>query len=102
MDPIRFSSADLNHFAAFSRDLNPLHGDAAYARRTPFGEPLVFGMLAAIACLGQLRERASYALASAMIDFPNPIFPETDYVATVEESEPEQATVTLCDGRRTL
>jgi len=41
------TAADVDAFAAFSGDWNPLHMDAAYAATTPFGERVVHGMLVA-------------------------------------------------------
>ncbi len=41
------TEADIGHFVAFTGDVNPLHVDAEFARRTFFGERIVQGMLAA-------------------------------------------------------
>ena len=50
-DCVVFSAAALDAFRRLSHDENPLHYDAAYARRTPFGAPVVYGMLGVLAAL---------------------------------------------------
>jgi len=46
------TEADIVNFAAFSGDWYPLHTDAEYARRTPFGERIAHGMLTLAASTG--------------------------------------------------
>jgi len=41
------TEADLSHFVAITGDVNPLHVDAEFARRTFFGERIAHGMLSA-------------------------------------------------------
>jgi acyl dehydratase len=41
----RFSQEQFDRFAALSGDDNPIHVDAAFARRTRFGRPVAHGML---------------------------------------------------------
>ena len=43
----RISQADVEHFAEVSGDVNPLHLDAAFARRTMFEGRIVHGMYTA-------------------------------------------------------
>lgn len=43
----RITAEDVERFARLSGDLNPLHVDAEYARRTSFQRPVVHGMLVA-------------------------------------------------------
>lgn len=52
-----FDSEDLRKYAAASGDLNPLHLDAAFARRAGFGDVIVHGMLG-MALLGRLLTEA--------------------------------------------
>ncbi len=41
------TEADVAHFVAFTGDVNPLHVDAEFARRTFFGQRIAQGMLSA-------------------------------------------------------
>ncbi len=43
----KITDTDLRRFAKLSGDFNPLHMDAAYARKTPFKKKVVHGMLLA-------------------------------------------------------
>jgi len=96
-----FSRDDLELFSVASRDRNPLHLSEAYARRSPFGEPVVFGVLGALACLGRSSPRAG-RLESAVLEFPNPMLVGVPYTLQVSEDSPERLAVRLVDGRRLL
>lgn len=41
------TEADVVHFAGISGDFNPLHTDASFAEKTPFGQRIAHGMLVA-------------------------------------------------------
>jgi len=41
------TEADISHFVAVTGDVNPLHVDGEFARRTFFGERIAHGMLSA-------------------------------------------------------
>jgi len=51
---LTFAPADVERFAAAAGDRNPLHVDAGFARRTPFGAPVVHGALLTIGMLGAI------------------------------------------------
>jgi NAD(P)-dependent dehydrogenase (short-subunit alcohol dehydrogenase family)/acyl dehydratase len=51
---LTFAPADVERFAAAGGDRNPLHVDAGFARRTPFGAPVVHGALLTIGMLGAI------------------------------------------------
>jgi len=78
---VEFGLEDLEHFRRFSHDANPLHIDPEYARRTPFGQPVVYGMLGALATLGELA-RTPFRLRSLACAFPAPLFPGVRYHVT--------------------
>ena len=94
---IRFSQADVMLFAAASHDYNPLHLSAGYARRTPFGQQVVHGILGALACLAALPVRAGQRLASLSLDLDRPIFLDVDYQVVLNG-----ASVQLMDGSTQL
>jgi NAD(P)-dependent dehydrogenase (short-subunit alcohol dehydrogenase family)/acyl dehydratase len=97
---IRFTPADLALFSAASHDRNPLHMSEAYAHTTPYGEPVVFGVLGGLACLGVLQDRPGMMLSSLVYEFANPIFADISYTVEVAESSGDQATAKIYDGRR--
>jgi NAD(P)-dependent dehydrogenase (short-subunit alcohol dehydrogenase family) len=76
---VRFSAAQLEHFRRLSHDRNPLHADAAYARRTPFGQPVVFGVCGVLAALGAWAAGRRFRLRALTADFRKPLFPDRDY-----------------------
>jgi FkbH-like protein len=82
---VRLDSSDMARFARASGDRNPLHTDAGYARRTPFGEPVAHGVLAALRILAAAGARPGLRLASLDIRFPAPVFPGRAYRWSVTE-----------------
>ena len=51
MATLRFGSHEIHEFARWSHDVNPLHVDEAFARRSFFGRPIVHGMLSVVRTL---------------------------------------------------
>lgn len=94
---ITFTEQDLAVFSEASGDRNPLHLNPEYARRTSYGQPVVFGSLGAIACLGHIRLPAGWAATSLEANFPRPMFLGVTY--RVETSKTEgRWEVRLFDG----
>lgn len=100
--PVRFDAAALDLFAAASHDVNPLHRSESYARRTAFGERVVFGMLGALAALGRLSARPGRSLSRLSLEFAGPMFVGVDYQVEVDDAGGERARVKLRDGRRVV
>jgi len=63
-----FTAADQERFAAFSGDRNPMHMDAAAARRTQAGAPVVHGMHVCLWALDAVAH-AGVAAARLRVDF---------------------------------
>ena len=84
---ISFTEQDLAVFSEASGDRNPLHLSQEYARRTPYGQPVVFGCLGAMACLGHIRLPAGWSATSLEAEFLRPMFLGVMY--RVETSEKE-------------
>lgn len=100
--PIRFTDPDLDLFAAASHDVNPLHRSADYARRTAFGERVVFGVLGGLVALARLQPRPGRALAKLSLEFAGPMVVGVDYQAEVDDAGGDRAKVRLRDGRRVV
>lgn len=81
------SPDDMELFAVASGDVNPLHVSAEYARRTPFGEPVVYGVLAALGASAQLRERPGSAVESFALEFLGPLLVGIPYRVEIEEDD---------------
>jgi NAD(P)-dependent dehydrogenase (short-subunit alcohol dehydrogenase family) len=93
---VTFSKDDLALFSKASGDRNPLHLSEEYARGTPYGEPVVFGCLGALACLGHVPLPAG-ELRTLHGEFMRPMFAGVHY--RVESTEKEGTWVArLFDG----
>ena len=82
---MQFSSEQVSAFEKASLDRNPLHVDADYARRTPFGKPVVYGMCGVIAAIGSWAAGKTLQLESIRVVFRKPLFRDTDYRLEVKE-----------------
>src|SRR5512132_4287541 len=76
---MRFSSRDVQQFADWSGDRNPLHVDEVAARRTVFGQTVVHGMLSAVHALSSAPLADARPLRRLDIEFRSAVFPETTY-----------------------
>src|SRR5688572_4774330 len=56
---MRFTRDDVDRFASWSADRNPLHVDAEFARHTHFGQPIVHGILTVLGALQDTNVSAS-------------------------------------------
>jgi acyl dehydratase len=73
------TEADVSLFAGLSGDFNPLHTDAEFAKKTPFGQRIAHGMLAASIStgLGQtlgIFEGTTLALMGQTFSYKGPVF----------------------------
>lgn len=73
------TEADVVMFAGLSGDYNPLHTDATFAAKTPFGQRVAHGMLGAAVStgLGQtlgIFEGTTLALLAQTFEYKAPIF----------------------------
>src|SRR5215217_2692807 len=92
-----FTKQDLALFSSASRDRNPLHISETYARCTPYGEPVVFGILGALATLGQLTDRTAMALQSVALEFRNPMIVGVNYRIEVSEQSTHESLSKIYD-----
>lgn len=81
-----FSSGDVQSFANLSGDMNPIHLDMDYARTTPFGQPIVHGILAASlfsALIANDIPGTGSIYLHQDLDFKSPVFFDTEVIARV-------------------
>src|SRR5271155_3029353 len=76
---VSFTEQDIAAFSEASGDRNPLHLSQEYARRTPYGQPVVFGCLGAMACLGHICLLPGWCAASLEAEFLRPMFVGVNY-----------------------
>ena len=99
---LRFTESDLKAFSAASHDSNPLHLDRDYARRTPYGRPVVFGVLAVLRCLERIRQDSSRQVCQIEAEFSHPLFADVDYQLRVDELRADRVVVEVCEGELVL
>lgn len=95
---LRITPEDMLLFSKVSHDTNPLHMSADYARRTPFGEQVVFGILGTLAALQYAPVAPGHALASASIMFLNPMFVDVQYRVVTSYKQKAGAVEGNADG----
>lgn len=98
---LRFDAADMALFSQVSHDVNPLHLSEAYARATPFGQRVVFGVLGALHCLGALPLEGQ-SLTGVTLEFVGPMLLGIDYTIARRALSPTRWLITLSDGTRPL
>jgi hypothetical protein len=99
---LRFTQRDLIAFSAKSHDANPIHLDAGYARRTPYGQPVVFGALAVLRCLEHLARISDRHAFWLEVAFSHPLFVDADYELLVRDLQQDAAVVELREGSLVL
>jgi len=83
----RFSQADLDRFAALTRDNNPIHVDPGFSTRTRFGRTVAHGMLLySIICRVLSHQFADSGLIQRYQDlkFPHPTYTDTEISVQLE------------------
>lgn len=94
---IEFTSADVDQFKELSGDVNPLHTDEIYARKTPFGERVVYGVLVLLRAMTALKGRTIF-LKRLKVDFVRAVFPDVPYSVEVSEEGGEKIVLRVFDG----
>jgi short-subunit dehydrogenase len=94
-----FTKDDINLFADASHDKNPLHCDYLYARKTPYGEQVVHGILGVMASFEKLfQEKSSITITSIEITFLKPIFINVYYNVVINKISDTFANINIFDG----
>src|SRR5271166_6200798 len=102
MSNVRFTPEQSELFAAASHDRNPLHLSPEYARKTPYGQPVVFGILGALACFGRVRPKPGCFLSGITLEFLQPMFVDIDYELVISEASDQTTNIQLYDGSTLL
>jgi NAD(P)-dependent dehydrogenase (short-subunit alcohol dehydrogenase family)/acyl dehydratase len=95
-----FDQAVIALFSAASHDRNPLHLSEEYARTTPYGEPVVFGILGVLAALSQLPDDPERALVELNVEFRQTLSVGVRYRMETEREASDTHQLTIWDGRR--
>ncbi len=80
----------INKFAELSGDKNPLHIDLEYAANSPFGKPIVHGVLTISIfsqIIGMEFPGAGTIYLGQNLNFRRPVFPDHEYRAELEVTE---------------
>jgi NAD(P)-dependent dehydrogenase (short-subunit alcohol dehydrogenase family) len=94
---VRFNKQQQDVFSGFSRDVNPLHLDAAYARRTSFGQPVVFGVAGLMMALGTWADGRHFSILKIKAEFKKPLFLDEDYEIAIQTTG-AQVTIRFLKG----
>jgi NAD(P)-dependent dehydrogenase (short-subunit alcohol dehydrogenase family)/acyl dehydratase len=95
---VTFRQSDVEMFTKISHDRNPVHIQPQYARRTPFGQCLVYGILGAMAAIREPLKGGPLRLRKFSARFKRPLFVDVAYTATLEMVAHGQLVVSLGRG----
>lgn len=99
---LTISTELVDAFADFSHDCNPLHLNTAYARKTPFGEPICYGSLGVIALLARLQKNCQVSIKELRANFIGPVFIGQTCQARIEPVDNHQIECSLSQGEKIL
>ncbi|MDD2191595.1 MAG: MaoC family dehydratase [Bacteroidales bacterium] len=89
-EKVRYTQANVDAFAEISGDNNPIHINAEYAAKTPFGKPIVHGFFAGAIfskVFGTTWPGEGTIYMFQEMSFRAPVFVENDYIAKFEVVE---------------
>jgi NAD(P)-dependent dehydrogenase (short-subunit alcohol dehydrogenase family) len=84
---MKFTREQLDLFQRLSRDQNPLHADVDYARRSQFGQRVMYGVCAIFVALGRWAKGRPFRLEKISAEFRRPLFLETEYELDLAERD---------------
>ena len=97
-----FSEEDVALFSRASRDRNPLHLSDGFARKTAFGERVVFGVLAGLSCIDKAIDLQGQAVDRISLEFIEPVYIGQEYNIAVRKVSGKSVLFRLLDGSRIL
>jgi FkbH-like protein len=83
---LKINISDIEKFALFSHDQNPLHTDDTFARKTFFGQRIAHGALAVLKILVNQFEDISQEIQALDVEFRRPVFPDIEYTVSGQKS----------------
>lgn len=102
MNTIRFTAEDLDLFSAASNDKNPLHLSEEYARLTPYGSRVVFGVFNALTALAAVPDRPGRVLSIIELEFFDTALLGVNYAVEIHEDDEAHTTLRVMDGVRPI
>ncbi|WP_410604688.1 bifunctional acetaldehyde-CoA/alcohol dehydrogenase [Amycolatopsis sp. lyj-90] len=103
MGTFRISWEDVAEFAEASGDVNPLHVDRRYARRTSFGAPVSHGALVVLHALGALPSRATpLPIVRLSARFHGAVFLDERYEVTVHLRSDTEIRLQVTGARQSM
>jgi NAD(P)-dependent dehydrogenase (short-subunit alcohol dehydrogenase family)/acyl dehydratase len=82
---VQFDEKTIEVFRKISHDNNPLHVDKKYARKTSFGQNVVYGMASVVSGLGLWAQGRCFSLLKIRGRFAKPLFVNGEYTAKIDE-----------------
>ena len=92
---IRFEREDVERFALASHDRNQLHLSDLYARRSVFGEPIIFGILGVLGAVGLGPHSSAKAIEKISITFRRPLYVGVTYQVRCDERRSGQLKLSI-------
>ena len=96
---MKFSTSDLEGFAEWSGDRNPLHLDQEFAGQTSFGHPITHGILAVIEAFRQGGEHSKESVENFEVEFQGAVSPDVLYDVQSSFGQ-DQLSLSVRDGLR--
>lgn len=95
---VRVSAEDVSAFARASGDVNPLHVDDDFARRSPYGATIVHGVLVVVAALAAVPADRLATCGGLNARFLRPVRAGLDYEVDVVEGASGAVEVSVREG----
>ncbi len=103
MNTMHINQDDVNHFANWSGDCNPIHVDPGAAKKSSFGGTIAHGALTTIEALRSLRSELADrpAIDSLEIEFRGEVRPRQDYRVSHSSQRDRSSVITVADDQQT-
>ncbi|MEQ8028365.1 SDR family NAD(P)-dependent oxidoreductase [Xanthomonas sp. WHRI 10200] len=97
-----FSQEEVDLFSLLSGDINPLHIDPQYGKRSSFGACIVPGVMGVLAALERINITLVGRLGTLKVKFKNPLYVNRNYSCTVDLESEGFCRFSVREGRRVL